>query len=85
MGAIFAVFLLLCSAPVVGTGWLVFSGIHALVLLLICLGLLLYWKIVESSQHCGWFLAGLCGVLLLGPWYREFVGGWNLLIVFLEV
>jgi len=39
--AILSVFLLLCSPPC-GTGWLIFSGIHALVLLLICLGLLFY-------------------------------------------
>ena len=31
-----------------------------------------------------WYLAGLCGVLLLGPWYREFIGGLNILIIFLE-
>ena len=83
-GAILAVILLLCSPSVVGSGWLIFSGIHALVLLLICLGLLAHWKIVERSQHSYWYLAGLCAVLFLGPWYREFIGGVSILIIFLE-
>jgi hypothetical protein len=83
--AILSVFLLLCSPSIVGTGWLIFSGIHALVLLLICLGLLFYWKIVETTHHRGWYWAGLCGILLLGPWYREFVGGLTVLIIFLEI
>ena len=82
--AILAVVLLLCSPSVIGSGWLIFSGIHALVLLLICLGLLLYWKIIETPQHASWYLGGLCAVLLLGPWYREFIGGLNILIIFLE-
>ena len=84
LAAILAVVLLLCSPSVVGGGWLIFSGIHALVLLLICLGLLAYWKIVEGPGRRPWYLAGLCGVLLLGPWYREFIGGLNILIIFLE-
>ena len=83
--AMLAVFLLLCSPSVVGTGWLIFSGIHALVLLLVCLGLLLYWKIVETPHHAYWCFAGLCAVLLLGPWYREFIGGLSILIIFLEL
>ena len=84
-GAIIAVILLLCSPSVVGSGWLIFSGIHALVLLLICLGLLLYWKIVETPHNAPWYLVGLCAVLLLGPWYREFIGGLTILIIFLEL
>lgn len=82
--AMLAVFLLLCSPSVVGSGWLIFSGIHALVLLLVCLGLLLYWKLVERPRNAPWYLAGLCVVLLLGPWYREFIGGLSVLIIFLE-
>jgi hypothetical protein len=82
--AIVAVILLLCSPSVVGSGWLIFSGIHALVLLLICSGLLLYWKILETPHNAPWYLAGLCAVLLLGPWYREFIGGLSVLIIFLE-
>jgi hypothetical protein len=84
LAAILAVILLLCSPSVVGSGWLIFSGIHALVLLLICLGLLLYWKILETPHNAPWYLAGLCAVLLLGPWYREFIGGLSVLIIFLE-
>jgi hypothetical protein len=82
--AVVAVILLLCSPSVIGSGWLIFSGIHALVLLLICLGLFLYWKILETPHNAPWYLAGLCAVLLLGPWYREFIGGLNVLIIFLE-
>jgi len=39
----------------------------------------------DSRDHTSsWLvLAGLCGILLLGPWYREFVGGLTVLIIFL--
>jgi len=83
--AILAVFLLLCTPAVAGQGWVIFSGIRTLDLLLICLPLLLYWKIVETAQHSGWYLAALCALLLVGPWYREFVGSVNILIIFLEI
>jgi hypothetical protein len=36
-------------------------------------------------HHRTWYLLSLCAVLLLGPWYREFVGGISILIIFLEV
>jgi hypothetical protein len=85
LAAILAVFLLLCTPAVAGQGWVIFSGIRTLDLLLICLPLLLYWKIVETSQHRAWYLAGLCVLLLVGPWYREFVGSVNILIIFLEI
>lgn len=82
--ALLAVFLFLFSTPVITGGWVVFAGIQAIVPLMICLGLLLYWKAVESERHRGLYMSGLCVVLFLGPWFREFIGSLSLLIIFLE-
>lgn len=82
--ALLAVFLFLFSTPVITGGWVVFAGIQAIVPLMICLGLLLYWKAVESARHRGLYMSGLCVVLFLGPWFREFIGSLSLLIIFLE-
>lgn len=80
----FAVFLLLASTPIL-TGFLVlFTGIQALVLLLLCVGLNSYFSYRERPQE-GWQLVVLAAVLLLGPWYREFVGLLALLLIVLEL
>ena len=59
-------------------------GFQAIVPLMICLGLLFYWKTVESAETSGWYATGLILVFALGPWFREFVGLLPLLIIFLE-
>lgn len=82
--ALFAVFIFLFSTPVVTGAWNVVCGIQALVPLMICLGLLCYWKVTDSSKHKNWYMAGLCAVLFIGPWFREFIGLLPLLIIFLE-
>ncbi|MEX0802716.1 MAG: hypothetical protein WD688_05290, partial [Candidatus Binatia bacterium] len=82
--ALFAVFLFLFSAPVVTGAWNMSCGFQAIVPLMICLGLLLYWQVVTSSQGKAWYMAGLCAVLFFGPWFREFAGLLPLLIIFLE-
>ena len=84
-GAILAVVLFIFSAPVVTGSWIVFAGIQALVPLMICTGLLLYWKIIESEKHPFSYMVILCLVFLLGPWLREFIGCLALLIIFLEM
>jgi hypothetical protein len=82
-GALLAVFLLLTSTPIL-TGLLVlFTGLQALVPLLMCSALLCYFRAVESPRPGPW-LVGLLLILILGPWYREFVGLTPLLILFLE-
>lgn len=85
VGAIIAVFLFIFSAPVITGSWIVFAGIQAIVPLVICTGLLLYWKTVESKKHNLFYLIILCLLLFLGPWFREFIGFLPLLIIFLEV
>ena len=84
--ALFAVLIFLFSTPVVTGAWNVICGIQALVPLLICLGLLCYWGVIDSSKRCkSWYMAGLCAVFFIGPWFREFIGLLPLLIIFLEV
>jgi len=85
LGAILAIFLFTCSAPVVTASWIVFAGIQVLVPLFICVGLLLYWKIVESEKPNFFLLIILYILLLTGPWFREFIGFLPLLIIFLEI
>lgn|GEM_PF-6589950 len=82
--SILAVFLFLFSTPVISGAWVVFAGIQAIVPLMICLGLLLYWKVVESTSKKGLYIFGLCVLLLLGPWFREYISVLSLLIIFLE-
>jgi hypothetical protein len=82
--AVFAVLLFLFSTPIVTGAWNVFCGIQAIVPLFICVGLLLYWRAIEAPRCKGWYLIGLCPVLFLGPWFREFIGLLPILLVFLE-
>jgi hypothetical protein len=84
ISSLFAVFLFLFSAPVV-TGALNMScGFQAIVPLMICLGLLLYWRTVERAENKVWYGIGLIAILIFAPWFREFVGLLPLLIIFLE-
>jgi hypothetical protein len=81
----FAVLLALASPPLAATSWVFLVGVQAIVPLLICLGLLCYWKACEVSRGRGFFLACLALILLAGPWFREFLGIVPILIGFLEV
>jgi hypothetical protein len=85
LGAILAVFLFVFSAPVVTGSWIVLAGTQALVPFLVCAGLLLYWKTVESDAHNCFYQIVLCILFLLGPWFREFIGFLPLLVIFLEM
>jgi hypothetical protein len=81
--ALFAVFLLLASTPIL-TGFLVlFVGIQALVPLAICAALNCYFASLASPRPrlCLFFMAAL---LLIAPLYREFAGIVPLLVLFLE-
>ncbi|MCK5000556.1 MAG: hypothetical protein KAS23_13520, partial [Anaerohalosphaera sp.] len=49
--AVFSVLLFIFSAPMITGSWIVFAGIQAIVPLLICSGLLLYWKLLETEKH----------------------------------
>jgi hypothetical protein len=82
--ALFAVFLLLASTPVL-TGFLVlFTGIQALVPLGMCGALNCYFAARESGRAWPWL--PLMGLLLFAtPLYREFAGIAPLLILFLEI
>jgi hypothetical protein len=86
-GALLAVFLLLFSAPFITGSWPVIFSIQAIVPLSLCLGLLAYWRAVESHRlagRIGW-TAALVVVMFLAPWYREFAGLLPILILWLEV
>ena len=82
--AYFALFLFLFSTPVITGGWVVFVGIQAIVPLFICLGLILYWKILEKSRLKNCYFIALCLVLFFGPWFREFIGLLPLLLIIQE-
>ena len=82
--ALCAVLLFLFSAPFISGAWVVFAGIQSIVPLMICVGLIFYWRAVESSPIKKLYLCGLFAVLLVGPLFREFIGILPLLIIFLE-
>ena len=65
-------------------GWVVFAGIQAIVPLLICLGLIIYWKILEKPWLKNYYFIALCLVLFFGPWFREFIGLLPLLLIIQE-
>jgi len=82
--ALFAVVLLFFSTPVLSGGLVIFSGIHFVIPLLICGGLLCYYRTVEHrSLKTIWFML-LMVIMLFGPLYREFLGLLPLLILILE-
>jgi len=82
--AYFASFLFTFSVPVITGALVVFAGVQAILPLLMCLGLLFYWGFIESPRFKSLFLAGLCLVLLIGPWFREFLAVLPVLIIILE-
>jgi hypothetical protein len=82
--AVFSVFLLLASTPVL-TGFLVlFVGIQALVPLAMCAALNCYFASAETGRRWPW-LPLMALLLFVAPLYREFAGLTSLLILFLEM
>jgi hypothetical protein len=82
--AYFAVLLVLASPPLAATSWVILAGVQGLVPLVVCLGLLCYWRGAEGGKT-RWLCRGvLAAMFLLGPWYREFLGILPLLVGFLE-
>jgi hypothetical protein len=80
----YALIIFIFSSPIITGGWVTFAGIQAIVPLCICLGLLLYWKIISSQQNLNLFVFILCVVLFIGPWLREFTGILPILIIIQE-
>jgi hypothetical protein len=75
--SVFAAILMLGSPAYACAAAVVIAGIQTIVLLLLCASLLLYWKATDATasrrtQRAA--MAGLCLVLLFGPWFREFIG-----------
>ncbi len=83
--AVLAVVLLACSSPFVAASWIIFAGLQVLVPLFICLGLLTYWHIQDSGWRSRWGHVGLVLILLVGPWFREFIGLTAILVAMLNV
>jgi hypothetical protein len=83
--SLFAVFLVLSSAPFIVGSWVVFAGVQVIVPLLICVGLLLYWSIAESPSPPFWRYGALAVLLFVGPWFREFIGLLAVLIILQEI
>jgi hypothetical protein len=83
--AYFAAFLFAFSAPYVTAAWVVSAGIQPIVTLVVCTGLLLYWRTVEKRPHHRLAAIGLCLLMLFGPWFREFIGILTVLVIFEEL
>jgi hypothetical protein len=83
--AFLAAFLFVCSAPHVTAAWVVLAGIQAIVTLIVCTGLLLYWRVAERREHFRWATAGLIVLMLFGSWFREFIGILTVLVMFEEL
>lgn len=83
--ALLAVFLFLFSAPYITAAWVVFAGIQAIVSLVLCSGLLLYWRLAERRPRARWAGFALCLLMFFGPWFREFIGLLPVLVLFEEV
>lgn len=83
--ALFAAFLFVFSAPYIAAAWIVAAGIQAIVTLVVCSGLLCYWRVAEHRPHYRWAAVGLCLTMLFGPWFREFIGILPVLVVLEEL
>jgi hypothetical protein len=83
--AVFAVFLTLFSTPFITGAWMVCTGIQTFVPLMICLGLLSYWRALEAKRHRWIYYVCLFLIMFFGHWFREFVGLLPLLVIFLEI
>ncbi len=85
LAALFAVFLLLFSTPILTGLLIVCTGVHVIIALFISLGLLCYFQLVDKGTHKAFLLSGLFIIMLIGPLFREFIGLLSLLIVISEV
>lgn len=83
-GAAIAVFLFLFTPAVIAGSWVVFSGIQIVVPLFLSAGLFLYWKYHETGGLRRRYCYGLCVIMFVAPWFREFIGILALLVILLE-
>jgi len=83
--ALVAVFLFLLSVPTLIASLELFSGIQAIVPLIIAFGLDTYLGTYSSDKgsSCRVAIVGL--LMLIGPWFREFTGVLPFLILLLEI
>lgn len=82
--SLLSVGLCLFSPPVITASWVLYAGIQAFVLLVICTGLILYNNVINSPKRKLSFLF-LVVVMFVGPWFREFCGILPLLIIVSEI
>jgi len=83
VGADLVVFLNLASVPVLTSTLIISSGSQIVVTLLICTGLLLHANARESRHRRVWYIP-MSALLLVGPWFREFVGVTAILVLAAE-
>jgi hypothetical protein len=85
LAALFAVFMLLFSTPVLTGLLIICTGVHVIVALFISFGLVCYFKMADTKSYKVLWFNGLILCMLIGPLFREFIGLLPLLIVILEV
>jgi hypothetical protein len=84
--ALVATLLAMASPAFLAGNWVIFASFQAFVPLLMCAGLLVYWRAKETRglKHVA-YLVLLVTLFILGPWYREFLGVVPLLVLAAEI
>jgi len=81
----FVLFMYFSSPPIVSSLWIVFAGVQTFVIAIICLGLNIYDNIKKREKDPIPLIVLLALTMILGPWYREFIGILPLLIIACEI
>jgi hypothetical protein len=80
--ALVATVLFICSPAFLTGSWVVLAGMQPMVPLIMCLGVLFYLRQREQRGVRRLFdIGGLALVMLLGPWYREYLGVISVLVI----
>jgi hypothetical protein len=80
--AFIATVLFICSSAFLTGSWVVIASMQPIVPLVMCLGVLFYLQQRERGGALRLLnIGGLALVMLLGPWYREFLGVISVLVV----
>lgn len=77
--------LFMFSSPMAQSSWISYSGIPALVPLFTCIGLLIYFDVLERPAHAWAKLLLLSVLVIVSSWYREFMIALPLTILAMEI